>query len=34
MARGIAKIVMLVGGEPDYLDEGTLNHAFKARRSL
>jgi recombination protein RecR len=23
-----------VGGELDYLDEGTLSHAFKARRSL
>ena len=23
-----------VGGELDYLDEGTLSHAFKARRAL
>jgi recombinational DNA repair protein RecR len=34
MARGIVKIVMLAGGELDYLDEGTLSHVFKARRSL
>jgi len=25
---------MMGGGELDYLDEGTLSHAFKARRSL
>jgi recombination protein RecR len=23
-----------VGGELDYLDEGTLSHAFKARRAI
>jgi recombinational DNA repair protein RecR len=34
MARGIVEEPMMVSGELDYLDEGTLSHAFKARRSL
>jgi recombinational DNA repair protein RecR len=34
MARGIVEGTTMVGGELDYLDEGTLSHAFKARRSL
>jgi recombinational DNA repair protein RecR len=34
MAHGSAEITMSAGGELDYLDEGTLSHAFKARRSL
>jgi recombinational DNA repair protein RecR len=33
MALGSAEITMRIGGELDYLDEGTLSHAFKARRS-